>query len=122
MYRKIRKIALLLAHIGVLLSLAFLVFFLVCSVRSGRVAKGDAAIDPKERYLAQAMNEDDFSVYTVGKALSDHTDPARETVFLIIDLIIPILFLAAGILLQIGSLHPRRKHTKANSQTSNIRR
>lgn len=122
MHRKIRKTALILAHVGVLLSIVFLLFFLICSVRAGNVSKDAATSDTKDLYLAQTMNERDFSIYNVGKALSDQTDPARETVLLILDLVIPVLLLVSGILLQIGTLRPRKKKTHSLSKSSNIRR
>lgn len=110
MNKKIRMIAMILAHVGLLLSLLYLVFFLVCSVRVNRAKDVRAEIDQKDLYLEQAMNERDFSFYTVGKALSDSNDPARENLLVAADLIIPVLCMTSGILLQVAAVHPRRRH------------
>lgn len=121
MNKTIRKTAAILAHIGLLLSILFLVFFIVCSVRA---QNADAAgSDQKDLYLKQAMNEHDFSVYTVGKALSEENDPMRETFFVSLDLIVPLLCLVSGILLQFAMVRPRRRHAKEQpSQSTNFRR
>ena len=120
MNKTIRKTASILAHIGLLLAILFLVFFIVCSLR---VQRTNASSDQKDLYLKQAMNEHDFSVYTVGKALSDENDPARETLFVSVDLIVPLLCLVSGVLLQFAMVRPRRKAQKdLPSQSTNIRR
>lgn len=122
MHKKIRKTALILSHVGVLLSIVFLIFALACSVRANRISKNASDADAKDLYLAQAIHERDFSIYSVGKALSDHTDPARETFLLILDLIIPVLLLVSGILLQIGTVRPRKKNANAIPKSSTNRR
>lgn len=113
----IRKTAVILSHIGLLLALVYLGFFLVCSVRA-------ASADPSSEamYLKEAMHEHDFSVYTVGKALSDANDPARENLFIALDLIVPVLCLASGILLQFAAVRPRRKKAQAPSHPTKNRR
>ena len=121
MNKTIRKTATILAHIGLLLSLLFLGFFIVCSLRA---QKADAAQpDQKDLYLKQAMREHDFSVYTIGKALSDENNPARENLFIAVDLVIPVLCLASGILLQLAIVKPRRRSQKnPPSQSTKCRR
>lgn len=119
----IRKTAQLLSHIGLLLAIAYLVFFFVCSVRVNRAA--DPVSEPKKEdlYLTQAMNEHDFSVFTVGKALSDANDPVRENLFIAADLIVPVFCLASGVLLQLAAVHPRKKASRQDpSQQTKIRR
>lgn len=108
MNKTIRKTATILAHIGLLLSILYLVFFIVCSIRAQSADPSGAA--GKDLYLKQAMSEHDFSVYTVGKALSDESDPARENLFVALDLAIPILCLASGVLLQLASVRKKRIH------------
>lgn len=113
----IRKIAVILSHIGLLLALVFLCFFIICSVRA-------KAADPSSEtvYLKEAMREHDFSVYTIGKALSDTNDPARENLFIALDLLVPVLCLASGILLQLAAVRPRRKKERIPSQPTKSRR
>ena len=92
-------------------------FFIICSVRA-------KAADPSSEtvYLKEAMREHDFSVYTVGKALSDTNDPARENLFIALDLLVPVLCLASGILLQLAAVRPRRKKERIPSQPTKSRR
>lgn len=118
MNKKIRKAAAVLAHIGLLLSLVFLIFFIVCSLRADHP---DPA-DQKDLYLKQAMSEHDFSVYTVGRALSDENDPVRENLFIAVDLVVPLLCLSSGILLQLAMVRPRRKLSKAQPSHSTTTR
>ena len=121
MNKKIRKIAAILAHIGLLLSVVFLGFFIICSVRAKSADRADA--DQKDLYLSQAMDERDFSVYTVGKALSPDSDPARENLFIALDLVVPLLCLASGVLLQLAMARPRRRHkAHTTSQSTTFRR
>jgi hypothetical protein len=121
--KHIRPIALILAHVGLLLSIIFLIFFIVCSIKAQNAS--DTA-DENDQYLSQAINQNDFSVYTVGRALSDRSDPAKENLFIALDLVIPLLFLASGVLLQIAFVHKRRKHPalpqQKPSQSINHRR
>lgn len=107
MKKRIRSAALILTHIGLILSVLYLVFCLICTVRSQNAAESS---NEKDRYLSQAISDYDFSVYTVGRALSDSSDPARENLFIFADLIIPVLFLISGILLQIALIRKRHKH------------
>ena len=119
MNKTIRKTATILAHIGLLLSVVFLIFYIVCSLRADHPDPNDQ----KDLYLSQAMNEHDFSVYTVGKALSDENDPVRENLFIAADLVIPLLCLSSGILLQLAMVRPRRKSAKAQpSKSTQFRR
>lgn len=121
MNKTIRKTAAILAHIGLLLSLAFLIFFIICSIRAK--AADPSALDQKDLYLQQAMQKSDFSVYTVGKALSEENNPARETFFVALDLVIPILCLVSGVLLQLAMVRPHRKAQKTQpSQSTSFRR
>lgn len=113
MNRTIRKTAMILAHIGLLLSILFLGFFIICSLRAQKA--GETASDQKDLYLSQAMHERDFSVYTVGKALSDESNPARENLYIVADLVVPLLCLTSGILLQLAIVKPRRRQTKSQS-------
>ena len=117
MNRTVRKAAIVLSHLCLVLCILFLGFFLICSARANALQK---APDPqaKDLYLVQAMKEHDFSVLTVGKALSDSTNPAREFLFIAIDLLIPLLCIASGILLQLASVRPRRKHTQKQPVSS----
>lgn len=120
MNKTIRKTATILAHIGLLLSILFLGFFIICSLRAQAT---DAGADQKDQYLRQAMQEHDFSVYSVGKALSDENDPLRENLFIAADLIIPLLCLSSGVLLQLAIVKPRRRHDKDRpSQSQSFRR
>ncbi len=119
MNKKIRNIAALLAHICLILAIVYLGFFIVCSVR----AHNADASDQKDLYLKQAMQEHDFSFITVGRALSDHNDPARENMLIALDLVVPLLCLASGILLQLAMIRPRRKHKlEKQSQSTQYRR
>lgn len=122
MNRTIRKIALLLSHIGLLLSIVYLGFFLVCTVRAQKAADPASNPSKEDLYLTQAMHEHDFSVFTVGKALSDANDPARENLFIALDLIVPLFCLASGILLQFAAVRPKRKKERDPSQPTKIRR
>lgn len=121
MSKTIRKTAAILAHIGLLLSILYLGFFIVCSLRAQ--ATDSAASEQKDQYLRQAMQEHDFSVYNVGKALSDENDPLRENLFIAADLVVPLLCLASGVLLQLAIVKPRRRHDKDQpSQSQSSRR
>ena len=83
MNKKIRKIAAILAHIGLILAIVYLGFFIVCSIRANYADAASA--NNSDLYLSQAMNEHDFSFYTVGRALSDRNDPARENLLITLD-------------------------------------
>ena len=121
MNKKIRKIAAILAHIGLILAILYLGFFIVCSIRANHADA--SASDQKDLYLSQAMHEHDFSFYTVGRALSDRNDPARENLLIALDLVVPLLCLASGVLLQLAMVRPRRKHkAQTTSQSTNFRR
>ena len=86
MNKKIRKIAAILAHIGLILAIVYLGFFIICSIRANRADAAGA--NDSDLYLSQAMHEHDFSFYTVGRALSDSNDPARENFLIALDLCI----------------------------------
>ena len=121
MNKKIRKIAAILAHIGLILAIVYLGFFIVCSIRANHADAAGA--DSGDLYLNQAMNEHDFSFYTVGKALSDRNDPARENLLIALDLVVPLLCLASGVLLQLAMVRPRRRRkAETPSQSTNFRR
>ena len=121
MSKTIRKTAAILAHIGLLLSILFLIFFIICTVRA-RTAD-PSALDQKDLYLRQAMDKSDFSIYTVGRALSDENDPARENLFVALDLVVPLLCIVSGVLLQLAMVRPRRKAQRARpSQSTSFRR
>ncbi|MBR4905649.1 MAG: hypothetical protein IKZ44_02225 [Clostridia bacterium] len=121
MNKKIRKIAAILAHIGLILAILYLGFFIVCTIRANHADA--SASDQKDLYLSQAMHEHDFSFYTVGRALSDRNDPARENLLIALDLAVPLLCLASGVLLQLAMVRPRRKHkAQTTSQSTNFRR
>ena len=121
MNKTIRKTATILAHIGLLLSILYLGFFIVCSVRAQSANRADA--DQKALYLSQAMHERDFSFYTVGRALSDRNDPARENLLIALDLVVPLLCIVSGVLLQLAMVRPRRRHkAQTPSQSTNFRR
>ena len=65
MKKKLRIAAMLTAHAALLLSILYLVFFLVCTVRSANAASKLSASEPvseQDRYLSQAMRERDFSL------------------------------------------------------------
>lgn len=123
MKKRIRSAAFILAHVGLLLSIVYLIFCFVCNVKAQNAAD---ASNEKDLYLSQAISEYDFSVYTVGRALSDSNDPAKENLFIALDLIIPILFLVSGVLLQIAVVHKKHKHPalpqQKPSQSINHRR
>ncbi len=106
MKKRIRPIAMILSHVGLLLSILYLIFFLVCTIKADS-AKNSS--DEKDLYLNQAISERDFSIYTVGKALSDRTDPGFENVLVGLDLVIPVLFLSSGILLQVATVRTKKK-------------
>ena len=118
--KKIRVIGMILAHIGLVLSIAYLIFFMVCTARADKAAERldnpetAASVSAEDRHLEHSMRSGDFSLLSVGKALSEKDDPGRETALLIVDLIIPALCLASGILLQIASV--RKKRRRAVSQ------
>ena len=119
MNKKIRKIATILAHIALVLAIVYLGFFIVCSIR----ARNADASDQNDLYLKQAMQEHDFSFYTVGRALSDSNDPARENLLIALDLVVPLLCLASGVLLQLAMVRPRRRHKpEKQSQSTKYRR
>ena len=122
MNKKIRKVATILAHIGLVLAIIYLGFFIVCSIRAQNADASGS--DQKDLYLSQAMNEHDFSFYTVGRALSDRNDPARENLLIALDLVVPLLCLAGGVLLQFAMIRPHRNKHKAqtSSQSTNFRR
>lgn len=121
MNKKIRKIATILAHIGLILAIVYLGFFIVCSIRANHA--GAVSASQKDLYLSQAMNERDFSFYTVGRALSDSNDPARENFLIALDLVVPLLCLASGVLLQLAMVRPRRRRrTETPSQSTKFRR
>ncbi len=115
MKKKIRFIATILGHIGLLFSIVYLIFFLVCSVKAGNTAKAlndpetAETVSEEDVHLENAVHEKDFSVLSVGRAISEKENPARDNFLLILDLIIPVLFLASGILLQIASVRKKRK-------------
>ena len=121
MNKTIRKTAAILAHIGLLVSILYLGFFIICSLRAQKA--DSTAPDQKDLYLSQAMQDHDFSVYTVGKALSDENDPVRENLFIAADLVVPLLCLASGILLQLAIVKPHRTSQKnPPSQSTTFRR
>ncbi len=121
MNKKIRKIATILAHIGLVFAIVYLGFFIVCSLRAQNADASDP--DQNDLYLSQAMNEHDFSFYTVGRALSDRNDPVRENFLIALDLIVPLLCLASGVLLQLAMVRPRRRRkAETPSQSTSFRR
>lgn len=121
MNKKIRKIAMILAHIGLILAIVYLGFFIVCSIRANHASAASA--DSSDLYLSQAMHEHDFSFYTVGRALSDRNDPARENLLIALDLIVPLLCLISGVVLQLAMVRPRRRHKpEKQSQSTKYRR
>ncbi len=126
MKKRIRIIGMILAHVGLLLSIVYLVIFLVCTAKVSATSKPDAEISQTDLYLKQALDSRDFSFFTVGKALSEDSDAGRENLLIAADLIVPVLCLASGVLLQIGATHPRRKRPiqpqRTPSQSSNLRR
>ena len=121
MNKKIRKIAAILAHIGLILAIVYLGFFIICSIRANRADAAGA--NDSDLYLSQAMHEHDFSFYTVGRALSDSNDPARENFLIALDLVVPLLCLSSGILLQLAMVRPRRRRkAETPSQSTKTRR
>ncbi|MBQ6235904.1 MAG: hypothetical protein IJK54_08285 [Clostridia bacterium] len=121
MNKKIRKIAAILAHIGLILAIVYLGFFIVCSIRANYADAASA--NNSDLYLSQAMNEHDFSFYTVGRALSDRNDPARENLLITLDLVVPLLCFSSGIILQLSMIRPRRRHkAQTTSQSTTFRR
>lgn len=114
MNKKIRKIATILAHIGLILAIVYLGFFIVCSIRANHA--GAVSASQKDLYLSQAMNERDFSFYTVGRALSDSSNPAKENLYMLLDLSLPVLFLLTGIPMQIVFLRKHRNKHPALQQ------
>lgn len=115
MNRTVRKIAFIVAHVGILLAIAYLAFFLIISVRTSRAERDGA--EGQDVYLIQTMHERDFSVYNVGKALSEHSDPVRENVFMAADLVIPAVCLASGILIQFAATRKRHKNRNVQQPT-----
>ena len=121
MNKKIRKIAAILAHIGLILAIVYLGFFIICSIRANRADAANAG--SSDLYLSQAMHERDFSFYTVGRALSDSNDPARENLLIALDLVVPLLCLSSGVLLQLAMVRPRRRHkSQTTSRSTTFRR
>ena len=120
MNKKIRIIAMILSHAALLLAIAFLIFFAVCSARAKKTAEkvetvGDssAEISEKDLYLEKAMRDNDFSVVTVGRALSEKSDSGRELMLWIVDLILPVLCIAAGVFLQLAATDRKRRNAAA---------
>lgn len=123
MKKNLRIAAMITAHAALLLSILYLVFFLVCTVRSANAASKLSASEPvseQDLYLEQAMRERDFSLYTVGKALSSDSNSARENLLVAADLIIPALFIASGVLLQITATRRKRKQAAVSQQKQAI--
>ena len=121
--KKTRLIGMILAHIGILLSIAFLVFYLVCTFKADNTAEKlddpntASSVSAEERHLEHAIHNSDFSILSVGKAISEKDDPHRDNLLLILDLIIPLLCLASGILLQIASVHKSTNRTAASQRS-----
>ena len=111
-----------LISLVLILAIVYLGFFIVCSIRANRADAASA--NNSDLYLSQAMNEHDFSFYTVGRALSDRNDPARENLLIALDLVVPLPCLAGGVLLQFAMVRPHRNKHKAqtSSQSTNFRR
>ena len=113
--KKTRLIAMILAHVGVLLAIAYLIFFLIFSMRAASAAamlddpQTAALISAEDLYLQKNISKDGFSILTVGRSLSEKTDPGRENFLLVLDLVIPALCLASGILLQVVSVRKKKK-------------
>ena len=119
MKKKLRIAAMIMAHAALLLSILYLIFFLICTVRSANAASKLSAsetVSEQDLYLSQAMRERDFSLYTVGKALSPDSDSTRENLLVAADLIIPVLFIASGVLLQITATRKKRKQAAVSQQ------
>ena len=123
---KIRTVAMLLAHIGVVLAILYLLFAVVCCARANQIEKAledpetAASVTAQERHLEKAVHEKDFSVLSIGQALSDKDDPARDHALVIVDLIIPLLCLVSGILLQIASARRKRKSDRSQRIADHI--
>ena len=101
MNKTIRKTAAILAHIGLLVSILYLGFFIICSLRAQKA--DSSAPDQKD--------------------LSDENDPVRENLFIAADLVVPLLCLASGILLQLAIVKPHRTSQKnPPSQSTKFRR
>lgn len=133
MRKSIRVATIIVTHTALVLAILYLAFFLICTAKAGQAASAIASeefdadtFDQNDLYLEQAMREHDFSVVTVGRALSEDSDSSRETLFLIVDLILPLLCIASGILIQIAATHPKRKHAavvrRQALQSTNSRR
>lgn len=125
MKKKLRIIAFIVSHAALVLAVAYLIFFLVCSVRAKKAADAVSASDgasievpEQDRYLEQAMREQDFSLVSVGHALSEESDSGREMLLWIIDLVIPVLCIASGILLQIAAARGKHKNTDGRQPSS----
>lgn len=110
MKKRIRIIALILAHLGVILSILYLAFFVTVRIRADRVPDARDETSETDLYLRQALDERDFSIFSVGKALSEESGTAKENLFMALDLVIPALCLTSGILLQIAVTRTRKKH------------
>jgi hypothetical protein len=123
MKKRLRIIALILAHLGVLLSIVYLGFFLVIRAKAANVDRTES-VSETDLYLSRALSDRDFSVISVGRALSDDSDSSKENLFMALDLVIPVLFLSTGVILQIAVTRTRRKaiHQPTHIQPSNTRR
>jgi hypothetical protein len=119
--KKTRLIGMILAHVGILLSIAYLVFFLVCTVKADQTVSAlndpEASVSEQDLYLQKSIEKDGFSILTVGKALQEKDSTFRETLLLILDLIIPLLCIASGVLLQIASVHKKPTLTVASQRS-----
>lgn len=113
MRTKLRVSVLILMHIGLLLALIYLIFFIVCMSRANRAF--DSQIE-KDLYLSQEIEQHGFAIYTVGRALSDSSNPAKENLYMLLDLSLPILFLLTGIPMQIVFLRKHRNKHPASQQ------
>ncbi len=115
--KKTRLIGMILAHVGILLSIVYLIFFLVCTVRTDRTAAAlndpEASVSAEDKHLLHATQNGDFSIMSIVKALSEKDDPHRDMRMLALDLVIPLLFLVSGILLQLGSVHKKKTRAAA---------
>lgn len=125
--KKTRMIGMILAHIGLLLSIVFLIFYMVCAARADKAAamledpETAASVPEEDLHLEHSMRSRDFSLLSVGKALSEKDDPARENLLLILDLVIPALCLSSGILLQVSSVR-RKRRQNASRQTAAVQK
>lgn len=113
MRTKLRATVLILMHIGLLLSLVYLIFFMVCISKANH--SSDSQVD-KDLYLSQEIEQHGFSIYTVGRALSDSSNPAKENLFILLDLVLPILFILTGIPIQILLFRKQRNKHPALQQ------